>query len=86
MARPARVPDQAAFHPALFPHLNPIEQLWGLMHRNVTHNKCYATCGQFADATLDFLRDKVPKNWASFRDSVTDNFRVINPKDFRVLT
>jgi hypothetical protein len=32
------------------------------------------------------LRDKVPKNWRSFRDSVTDNFRVINPKDFRVLT
>jgi hypothetical protein len=28
------------------------------MHRNVTHNKCYATCGQFADTTLDFLRDK----------------------------
>jgi hypothetical protein len=55
------------------------------MHRNVTHNKCYATCGHFADATLDFLRDKVPKNWASFRDSATDNFRVINPKDFRVL-
>jgi hypothetical protein len=28
--------------------------------RHVTHNKCYATCGQFAGATLDFLRDKVP--------------------------
>jgi hypothetical protein len=41
---------------------------------------------KFADATLEFLRDKVPKNWAIFRDSVTDNFRVINPKDFRVLT
>src|ERR1019366_3472865 len=68
------------------PHLNPIERLWGLMHRNVTHNKCYATCGQFAGATHDFLRDKVPKNWETFRDSVTDNFRVINPKDFRVLT
>ena len=67
------------------PHLNPIERLWGLMHRNVTHNKCYATCGHFTDATIDFLRDKVPKNWASFRDSVIDNFRVINPKDFRVL-
>jgi hypothetical protein len=37
-------------------------------------------------ATLDFLREKVPKKWGSFRDSVTDNFRVINPKDFRVLT
>ena len=74
------------FVPPYCPHLNPIERLWGLMHRHVTHNKCYATCGQFADATLIFLRDKVPKNWASFRDSVTDNFRVINPKDFRVMT
>ncbi len=46
----------------------------------------FADCGQFEAATLDFLRDKVPKNWGSFSDSVTDNFRVINPKDFRVLT
>jgi DNA invertase Pin-like site-specific DNA recombinase len=50
------------------------------MHRNVTHNKCYATCAQFADATLSFLREKVPRNWADLCDSVTDNFRVINPK------
>ena len=73
------------FIPPYCPHLNPIERLWAVMHRHVTHNKCYATCGQFADATLDFLRDKVPKNWGSFSDSVTDNFRVISPKDFRVL-
>ena len=52
------------FIPTYCPHLNPIERLWGLMHRNVTHNKCYATCGQFADATLSFLREKVPGNWA----------------------
>src|SRR5665647_1250948 len=32
------------------------------------------------------LRQKVPRNWSRFRDSVTDNFRVINPKDFRVVT
>jgi transposase len=74
------------FIPPYCPHLNPIERLWGLMHRNVTHNKCYATCAQFADATLSFLRDKVPRNWADLCDSVTDNFRVINPKDFRVVT
>src|SRR5713101_5990136 len=67
------------------PHLNPIERLWGLMHRNVTHNKCYATCAQFADATLSFLREKVPRNWVDLCDSVTDNFRVINPKEFRVM-
>jgi hypothetical protein len=27
----------------------------------------------------------VPQNWAVFCDSVTDNFRVINPAKFRVL-
>jgi len=50
------------FIPSYCPHLNPIERLWGLMHRNVTHNKCYATCAQFADATLGFLRETVPQN------------------------
>ena len=74
------------FIPPYCPHLNPIERLWGVMHRNVTHNRTYATCAQFADATLGFLREKVPRNWADFCDSVTDNFRVINPKDFRVMT
>jgi transposase len=74
------------FIPAYCPHLNPIERLWGVMHRNITHNKTYVTCAQFADATLDFLREKVPRNWADFRDSVTDNFRIINPKVFRVVT
>jgi transposase len=74
------------FIPSYCPHLNPIERLWGLMHRNVTHNKCYPTCAQFADATLGFLRKEVPRNWVHLCDSVTDNFRVISPKDFRVMT
>jgi hypothetical protein len=26
-----------------------------------------------------------PRNWADLCDSVTDNFRVINPKEFRVM-
>ena len=56
------------------------------MHRNVTHNRCYATLAQFADATLGFLREKVPQNWATMCDLVTDNFRVIRPSDFRVMT
>jgi len=73
------------FVPPYCPHLNPIERLWGVMHRNVTHNKCYETCAEFAAATLHFLRDKVPKNWAEICDSVTDNFRVISPQDFRLL-
>jgi transposase len=74
------------FIPPYCPHLNPIERLWGLMHKHVTHNKCYATCAQFAEAAPGFLREKVPRNWSNFRDCVTDNFRVISPKDFRVMT
>jgi len=73
------------FIPTYCPHLNPIERLWGAMHKHVTHNKCYATCAQFADATLGFLRGTVPRNWADLCDSVTDNFRIINPKDFRIV-
>jgi transposase len=73
------------FIPAYCPHLNPIERLWGAMHKHVTHNKCYATSREFAGEALTFLREKVPQNWSELRDSITDNFRVINPKDFRVL-
>ena len=74
------------FIPAYCPHLNPIERLWGLMHRLLTHNKCYATHREFAEVMLDFLRKQVPRQWPKFRDSVTDNFRVIDPMNFRVLT
>ena len=73
------------FIPPYCPHLNPIERLWGLMHAHVTHNKSYERCAQFAGEMLDFLREKVPGNWAAFRDTVTDNFRIISPKDFRVM-
>jgi len=71
--------------PAYCPHLNPIERLWGAMHRNVTHNKCYESSREFAGEVLTFLRKKVPQTWDQLRDSVTDNFRVINPEKFRVL-
>jgi transposase len=71
--------------PAYCPHLNPIEQLWGVMHKLMTHNRCYATYREFAGATLRFLRETVPRDWTKFRDSVTDNFRIILPSDFRVM-
>ena len=73
------------FIPAYCPHLNPIERLWGVMHRNVTHNKCYESSREFAGEVLTFLRKKVPQTWNELRDSVTDNFRVIKPEQFRVL-
>lgn len=73
------------FIPAYCPHLDPIERLWGLMHRHTTHNKTHATFKDFRAAILTFLRDEVPKKWRDFCDEVTDNFRIIDPKDFRVL-
>jgi hypothetical protein len=40
---------------------------------------------EFCRSVLHFLRQEVPRNWAVFCDSVTDNFRIISPADFRVL-
>jgi hypothetical protein len=48
-------------------------------------HRCYASYNDFCRSVLHFLREQVPKNWAVFCDSVTDNFHVINPADFRVL-
>ena len=70
------------FIPAYCPHLNPIERLWGVMHKHLTHNKCYATYREFAEATLDILRQHVSRYWPEFRDFVTDNFRIIDPRFF----
>ena len=71
--------------PAYCPHLNLIERLWGLMHRNITHNKCYKSFQEFSTAMLNFLRHEVPRNWQTPCDEVSDNFRVINPKNFRII-
>jgi len=73
------------FFPPYCPHLDPIERLWGLMHKNVTHNRDYKTFGEFRREVLKFLRQTVPKNWKRFCDRITDNFRVIHRADFRVI-
>jgi len=73
------------FVPSYCPHLNPIERLWKVMRENVTHNKTYAKFRDFADAVLGFLSRTVPQRFDEFSSTITDNFRVINPKDFRIL-
>jgi transposase len=73
------------FIPTYCPHLDPIERLWGLMHKHITHNRCHKTFADFSEAILTFLREEVPRNWHAYCDSVSDNFRVISPKDFRIL-
>ena len=34
---------------------------------------------------LNFLRHDVPRNWCIYCDEVTDNFRVIDPKKYRII-
>ena len=73
------------FLPPYSPHLNPIERLWGVMHKWVTHNRHYATFSQFTEAILGFFRETLPKKWREFTDTVTDNFRIISLKKYKVV-
>jgi len=84
LARPGRR-IKLHFIPAYCPHLNPIERLWGLMHKHLTHNRCFSSMRAFQREVLTFLRHTVPANWDAFCDAVSDNFRVRNPNDFRIL-
>ena len=45
----------------------------------------HKTIRDFANAILGFLRTDVPQNWHAFCDYVSDNSRVIEPADFRVI-
>ena len=62
------------FVPTCCPHFDPIERLWGSMHRHITHNKCHERFRDFRDAILTLLREDAPSN-----------FRIISPEDFRIL-
>ena len=55
------------------------------MHENVTHNRRYAKIRDLTEAVLRFLRKTVPRRFNEFSSSITDNLRVIDPKDFRIL-
>jgi transposase len=73
------------FIPPYCPHLNPIERLWGVMHKALTHNRCAANLRAFQKEVLTFLRWTVPKNWPNICDAVSDNFRVRDPAMCRII-
>lgn len=64
--------------PPYCPHLNPIERLWGVMHRHAAHNRRYGSFRQFADAILGFFDETLPARSESMIDTITDKFRVIS--------
>ena len=75
------------FIPTYCPHLNPIERLWGLMHRHTTHKQVLRLLQglQHHHAELP-CATTMPRNWCIYCDEVTDSFRVLDPKipDYRV--
>ena len=73
------------FLPLYAPHLNPIERIWGVMHKCVTHNRHYVTFDQFTEAILGFFRKTLPLKWRAFTDTVTDNFRIISLDEYKVI-
>jgi len=73
LTEPAR--DGPAAHrlaPTYCPHLDPIERLWGLMHKTITQKRCYETVADFSHAILTFLREEVPRNLATAEEMTSD--------------
>ena len=73
------------FLPPCAPHLNPIERLWAIMHEHIAHIRDYTTFAEFVDAVIGFLRNTVTKNAHEWRDTITDNFRIISQKEYRLI-
>ena len=42
--------------------------------------------GRIREDGLTFLRDEVRQNWPAICDAVSDNFRIIRPENFRIVT
>ena len=55
------------------------------MHAWVTHNQHYATFDAFTAAILKFFPKTLPDKWTKFRDTVTDNFRVISTEKYTLI-
>jgi hypothetical protein len=64
------------FIPAYCPHLDPIERLWGLAHKHITHNRCYEKFADFSDAFLTFLREEVVGPHLAGRASAIDGCHI----------
>jgi hypothetical protein len=72
------------FVPSCCSHLSSIERLWAPMHEHLTHNKTYHVLGiRRCHSQLPTRRS--PRKWGEFCESVTDNFRVNPPANFRIL-
>ncbi len=85
LAQPDKRVQQRSI-PACLSHINPIERLWGAMHKALMHHRWCENLTRFRTKMLKFLRDTVPVQWHRLRDQVSDNLRVIDPNSCRILS
>ena len=81
---PYRMTDQAAFHPDVLPASQSDRTVMGPHAQKRHSQQMLRNCAQFADATLVSCVKRSGELGGPC-DSVTDNFRIINPKDFQVI-
>jgi transposase len=79
------VPHPAAFLLAYAPNLNAIERLWKVMHEHVTLNRYYENFPAFPEAIMRIFKTTLPNRWKWIRDTVTDNFTIVRPDEFRII-
>ena len=76
----ARAADRPALRAVLLPAPQPDRTIVEGNARNATRNKRYGKFRDFAEAVLGFLRETVPRRLDELSSTITDNFRVIDPK------
>ena len=85
MAGAAGMPYPAALHPVRLPASGSNRTIVGIDAPALHPQQMLHWVQGFHPCGTEFLRQKVPRNWHVYCDQVTDNFRVIDPADFRVL-
>ena len=85
MAGTVGMPGPAALHPVILPTSGPDRTIVGFDAPALHSQQMLRWVQGFHWWGPTFLREKVPRNWHVYCDQVTDNFRVIDPADFRVL-
>ena len=58
---------------------------WELMYEWITNNKFYETSESFTDEIFEFFERILPESWDTFRDSITNNYRVISTKQYKII-
>jgi hypothetical protein len=81
---PSQPGHRASLHfmPACCPHLDSMGRLWGVMRKRLTHNLCRRDDPAFAKIGPHFLSQDINKQGKLFRNSLIDDFRVIDLHDF----